>query len=150
PVGLEPEVPVQPRGVVLLDDEAVAALAVRELARRLGGELEVALLVVFGERIAGLGSHLFSPLPGGEGSGVGERGREASRRRGRGAPPPNPPPPGGGLHCPKARAHHARFLAAATFFAGVFFAGAFLAAGFFAGSASALPPTERFNAAIRS
>src|SRR5690606_1274986 len=51
PIGFQAEIPMQPRRVVLLDDEAVAALARRALARRLRGLPEVALLVVFGERI---------------------------------------------------------------------------------------------------
>src|SRR5690606_3349702 len=54
-IGLEPEIPVQPGRIVLLDNKAIAALARRALARRLGGLLEVALLVVFGQRIGGLG-----------------------------------------------------------------------------------------------
>jgi hypothetical protein len=52
-IGLEAEVPVQPRRVVLLHDEAVAAFAARALSGGLGGLPEVALAVVLGKKVAG-------------------------------------------------------------------------------------------------
>ena len=50
-VDLDPEVPVEPRGVVLLNDELIAGLAGLLLARRFGGQLEIALGVIGGEGI---------------------------------------------------------------------------------------------------
>ncbi len=50
-VDLDTKIPVQPGGVMLLDDEQVAVLARLATAGRLGGALEIALGVVARERI---------------------------------------------------------------------------------------------------
>src|SRR3546814_13038983 len=53
-VRFEPEIVMEPCRVMLLDDEAMPSLtflAFRDLARGFGGQLEIALLPILGERV---------------------------------------------------------------------------------------------------
>ena len=95
-VEFEPQVVMQPRRVVLLDDVARSPLCAAGLAARLGGLAEVAFLPI-GPRASPFRSSFSSPacavaVVWRRACGTGRRGAAGARRAWRGlAPPPFPP-----------------------------------------------------------
>ncbi len=93
-VDFETEIPMEARGVVLLDDEAVAVAGL-ERAGGLGGLREIALGVVCGERVG----HLFPPPACGRGkksikhASSPARFSQAPSWPAPSSPPPASPPP---------------------------------------------------------
>src|SRR5205085_8330791 len=147
PLQLQPEIEMEAGGGMLLDheDQVLAPLR-RDAAGGLRRLREVALAIIDGERVLGLGAGhgLNAPPLDGEGSEWGGvRGDAWAFVEDH--PHPILPHQGGGLKGPQIRSLvlcHARFLAGAAFFAGAFFAGAAaLAFGF---------SMDCFSAAIRS
>ena len=89
-VELEPEIPVEPRRVVLLDDEAVA-LALELAALGLGGLREVALLVIFRCRAGPCAAIALALPPARALSWPAPSSRVLARRRLLAARPSSPP-----------------------------------------------------------